>query len=236
MRKTSCSITLALAGAMALFVAPVNATIISVSPTGGSTGTLVVNNSCSGGVDGPASIITGCLQNLNSNLVDFFSTTGEDLVFGNGGGQATVEPFDGATSNITIDPRNFLLGEIIVDIHKVSSGWVQFCDNAGCWGTLLALTGNGSNFFDITFDPAALFLSFNTYSDESGTTSAALIEDTRQWRVTNVGFETSCTGNCGSANPVPEPGTLPLLGAGLLGIGAFGRRRKSKMGAKAKSA
>ena len=39
------------------------------------------------------------------------------------------------------------------------------------------------------------------------------------------GGETDCT--CGGFSPVPEPATMLLVGAGLLGIGIYGRRRKT---------
>jgi hypothetical protein len=214
-----------LAGAVALFVAPAQANIISVSPSGGSTGVNVISNACVDHVAGPASIITGCLNNDHnpSGDVNFFSN--ESVQF-HGGGQARVEAADGAAGTLTIDPVNFFLDELILNIHANANGFVKFCDNSNC-SSVLSINGNGQNFFDIQFNLGADFLNLSTFSDAAGLNSAQLIDDTRQWRLAISGAP-PCSTNCGPPPGVPEPGTLWLLAVGLLGLGAFGRLRQQK--------
>ena len=213
-----------LAGAATLFIAPAHATIISVSPTGGSSGVLVINNGCADELDGPAATITGCLNNNHTSSGDVNFYSNESVKFGSGGGQAVVKATDGLTSTLTLDPMNFLLSELIVDVNASANGFIDFCDNVNC-SAIFTVDKNGSNFFDITFNPAADFLTLNTFSDALGQTSAQLIEDTRQWRLVIAG-QPPCRTNCGPPPSVPEPNTLWVLGAGLLAIGAFGRVRR----------
>jgi hypothetical protein len=138
----------------------VGATIVSVSPTGGSTGVLIINNACDNGLDGPAMLITGCLNTAHDRDVNFMSN--ENIEF-DAGGQAVVLGSDGLLQTLTIDPETFTLDRLILNINALNTepgntdGWVQFCDDAGCFSTLFALDGNGQNFFDIAFNPAADF-------------------------------------------------------------------------------
>jgi hypothetical protein len=198
-----------------------NATIIGVSPTGGSTGDLVINNGCTNEVD-TGSTITGCLNGDHNSDVNFKSN--EQIEFGSGGGQATVNATDGLMQTVTIDPELFNLDELILNLFASDDGWAQFCDNNGCWGTLLAVSGNGSNFFDITFSPTADFLTVNTFSDSGGTSPVQLIADTKQWRV-GVADLTSPP----PPTSVPEPFTMSLFGAGLAGVVAMRRRKRAKL-------
>jgi hypothetical protein len=190
---------------------PASATITGISPTGGSTGTLVINNACTNEVDS-GMIVTGCLNTDHNSDVNFYSN--EALEFG-GGGQAVVEAQDGLMSTLTINPVAFNLDELILNINASADGFAQFCDNGGCFGTLFALSGNGSNFFDMTFNPAADFMTLNTFSDGAGATSAQLIEDTKQWR---VGI---------APTQVPEPATWTLIVPFLIGGLFYLRRRKA---------
>lgn len=213
---------LASAGVFTLIAsASANATIIGISPTGGSTGDLVINNSCTNEVD-TGLLITGCLNGNHASDVNFISN--EQIEFGSGGGQATVNAVDGLMQTITIDPELFTLNRLILDIDASANGWAQFCDNNGCWGPLLALGKNGSNFFDITFGPSADFFTLNTFTDSAGTIAAQLIENTKQWRVGVAEPNTPTT----TTTDVPEPFTLSLFSMGLAGVAATRRRRKSQ--------
>ena len=215
---------MALAGILALSVSPAAATIISVTPTGGSTGVLVVNNACDDEFDGPSLTITGCLNNDHTSAADVDFRSTENIEFGNGGGQATVLASDGLAQTLTIDPRNFLMGQLIVDINSSIDGFVQFCDNNACFPTLLALDDKGSNFFDIHFDPGADFLRIETFGSNNLADPEEAIENTKQWRVAEFGAP-PCTSNCGGTE-VPEPNSLAILGVGLLGLAYIVSRRR----------
>jgi hypothetical protein len=209
MRLPNSSLWALAAGLVLSATIPASATITTVSASGGSTGTLVINNPCNDEVDSGA-VLTGCLNNDHASDVNF--TSNEDLVF-DGGGQAFVKAQDGATQTLTIDPVSFSLNELILDIHAVDDGFAQFCDNGGCYGTLLALDGNGENFFDISFSPPGDFLKVNTFTNAAGTLGGQLIEDSRHWRVDTV-----------LPTRVPEPASLLLVAPFLL-LGFFGLRK-----------
>jgi hypothetical protein len=221
-------VALAGAAAAALAFTPASATITSVVPKGGSTGVLIINNVCADEVDGPALTITGCLNTDHTSAGDVNFTSNENIKFKPGGGQAKVVPSDGATQTLTIDPLHFALDELILNIHSTVDGQAQFCDNIGCFASLFPLDGNGENFFTLTFDPAATLLTLNTF-DALGA-PAQLIEDTRQWRV--IVCTTDCGGGGGGGGggppPVPEPDTIALLGAALLGFGLLGTMRRRR--------
>jgi hypothetical protein len=198
---------------VSLTAAPVMATPVTVTATGGSTGDVIINNGCTHEVDSGA-VLTGCLNSNHDSDVHFSSN--ELLQFGSGGGQATVNAQDGLMSTITIDPVSFTLNELILNIDASANGFAQFCDNMSCFGTLFAISGNGSNFFDITFSPTADFLQVNTFSNSSGTVSAQLIADTSQWRV-----------GVSETTQVPEPASIFLFGpVALLGLAWLRRRRQ----------
>jgi hypothetical protein len=205
-------------GTLLFLLSPAKAAITSVSPTGGSTGLLILNNPCTNEVDS-GSIVTGCLNKDHNSEVNF--TSNEPLVF-LGGGQARVDAQDGLTQTETIDPVSFDLSRMILNLDASKDGWVQFCDNNGCFGNLLALDGNGQNFFDIHFAPSADFLTLNTFSDSNGTSPAQLIADTQQWRVQLAQ----------PVNQVPEPASWMLVAPfALIGMWFLRRRRAALVGA-----
>jgi hypothetical protein len=83
------------------------------------------------------------------------------------------------------------------------------------------LDADGQNFFDLSFDPSADYLTLNTFSDEAGTTPLALIVDTKQWRLEIGEGEDPDPG----PDPVPEPGTLAVVGTALALWAIRGRRK-----------
>lgn len=204
----------AAAGAMMMAASvSAHASIISVTPTGGSVGDNVLSANCADGANGPAMTITGCLNGDRTSTGDVDFRSNENIQFDAGGQAVVTDTNQDGFNTLTVDPRVFSLGELIVDIDANANGWVQFCDNTGCYGTLFQISKSGSNFFDIKFNPNADWLQMNTFTSSSATTAAKIIANTKQWRLSDV----------------PEPLTVSLFSAGLLGAFALARRRTAKM-------
>lgn len=182
---------------------------IIVTAGGGGTGNNLEFNSCTSEVNGPALMLTGCLNaRPNTNI----SITSDENIVVTGGGQARVEAADGVGYSFlridTIDPATFT--QLILNINATQDGSVIFTGSPGGTSSAFSLSGSGQNFFTISgesFD----FVSFTT----TGTSIADVVLDTRQIR-----FE------FGSTTAVPEPASLALFGAGLFGLGLANRRRK----------
>ncbi len=213
-RDLKLSILLGVSAAALCLSIPANAMITSISPTGGSIGDNVIDNPCTHGV-ASGSVIVGCLNSDHNSDIDFYSN---ELIQFAGGGQATVQAQDGLMNTITIDPVSFALSELIVNVDVSANGFAQFCDNASCFGTTFAVSSRGSNFFDISFNPSADYLTINTFQNADATGATQIIADTKQWRVAAGDTVTN----------VPEPGSLwitaPLM---LLGFFGIGRLRKT---------
>lgn len=203
----------ATAGVMMMASVSANASIISVTPTGGSVGDNVISANCADGVNGPALTITGCLNGDHTSTGDVNFTSNENIQFDAGGQAVVTDTNQDGMNTLTVDPVSFTLGELIVNINANANGYVQFCDNISCYGTLFSVSKSGSNFFDIKFNPNANFLTMNTFTTSAGTTAAKIIADTKQWRLSEV----------------PEPLTVSLFSAGLLGAFSLARRRTAKM-------
>jgi hypothetical protein len=94
--------------------------------------------------------------------------------------------------------------------------------------TALAFFNNANGYFGGT-----QFASLGPFSSGafSGTTGGATATTSpyslTQAFVINSGGSTSFSGDA-SLNPVPEPGSLMLLGGGLLGLAGLARRRRQK--------
>jgi hypothetical protein len=123
---------------------------------------------------------------------------------------------------------NTTLSDITTDDFVVADGWtVRTSRNASSFGEFEFLyKGTGdSRINPLTFsinDPSILSpLNFYEENDPGGFHFAAHIAG-----FTNLNGRTSAFfGDGGNGAPVPEPGTIVLLGAGLLGLGLFGRKR-----------
>ena len=180
---------------------------IIVTEAGGGGGDNLVFNSCNTAVEGPALTLTGCLNGQPNTVIN---VTSDELIRVEGGGQARIVASDGVGYSFlsidTITPATF--SQLILNINATQDGFVTFTGSPGGTSSSFALNGGGQNFFTITgenFD----FVSFTT----TGTLIADIVLDTRQIRI-----DTTPT-------TVPEPMSLALFGAGLLGLGMVRRKK-----------
>jgi hypothetical protein len=196
--------------------APASATlIITAQGQQGGSGDLdnVLFNPCTGNITGPALTVQGCLNTSSTTLVNF--TSNENLVVN--GGQALVEAQVGTFNTLTIGLANQATGfdEILFNVNAASNGSVtitgtdQFGQTFAQTATL-AVGAAGQNFFRVTAIDGQVATSITVFA-AGGLTG---IDDFRQVRIGTTGL-----------TPVPEPMSLALFGAGLLGLGMVRRKR-----------
>ena len=132
------------------------------------------------------------------NMIGLGTTTSNVLAQGSVSPSGATEWLSIATAT-TLGPGTYFL--VVSSATPNNSGWIRTAGNlpstVGTVGTTFFT--NASN-VDLAFAPASNWLGNG---------------------VTNVGFEI-----VGNTNPVPEPGTLALMGSGLAGIW-LRRRRKA---------
>jgi hypothetical protein len=152
----------------------------------------------------------------------------------------------GNTATFTVDANEALLGtgpnfgidkfffntnltSITASDYAFQSGWTIFTNKeASTFGKFeLEYKGTG----DSRIDP--LVFSITDANIASALDFYAANSEGHHFAAHIAGFPETGTGNWTSAfftdggTPVPEPGTLLLLGAGLVGLGLYGRRRIS---------
>jgi len=195
---------------------PAQATLMLQTGLVGGSGDVdnVIFNACGlGGSTGTT--VQGCLNSSHTTLVNF--TSDETLSIGEGGGQADITAVDGDFDFFRIQLADPTLGfsKLQFNLDAIADGTATFVavDQFGTTFNLgtFALDGTGQNFFTLGSIDGQVATKFELVS----TVGLEDITDLEQVRLGPASITTN----------VPEPGTLSLLGLGLLGLGLIRRRK-----------
>jgi len=210
----------------ALMVAPVSASAI------------VYNNDFGGVVSGDNYNEDGFTINFGFSVTDSFVLGSSTTISGANFAVWAANPGDSLTS-VDWSIRNN-------DGADPLSGSLVASGTANPVGTFLVSNGNGYNIYSETFNFSGLALTGGTtywFQLDSAVTSGGYYTYWDQSDGPSLGYQSdegytpygnSCQGLCtgsesfqllGGVSSVPEPGTLTLLGCGLLALGAFRRRK-----------
>ncbi|WP_111397682.1 PEP-CTERM sorting domain-containing protein [Humitalea rosea] len=168
----------------------------------------VIFDVCSGANQANGLTVQGCLDTSPSTLVNFISD--EELLVNTGqvGVEATGSAFSYFTLQLADLTKTFFL--LILNIHTDQDGFVTFFSTPGGISAPFALNVGSDNFFTITGED---FQSLSFMAADTQLGDQDLVDGVRQVRI---------------GVTVPEPASLAIFGAALLGLAAarrFARRR-----------
>jgi hypothetical protein len=186
----------------------------------GNSNTLVDNvieNGCDPHIEGPANLIQGC---LNTNSAFFINFTSNEFIQYDGGGQAQIVATDGSFTflDISLAAVDWTFAKLVLNIDAEDNGFVNFTGVPGGTSGTFNLDKNGQNYFTIT---GADFSSVS-FTTNVGVTNVG-VSDVKQVRIGGIVDQTPPI-----TSDVPTPGTLGLLGVGLLTSGALRNKRRSR--------
>lgn len=155
-------------------------------------------------------------------LANFTSTSGSQLLNANPSGQATIS---GGTGNTALTQlsfglvNNLLFTRAVFNINASTSGSAAIRVegvniDGGFFQDDFTVDANGQNFFTITAINGQFISSVGLTA-----INGAVFQDIRQVRLGGGRLDVP-------DQPVPEPTSMLLIGAGLIGLGARMRRRR----------
>ncbi len=201
-----------------------NATVtITDSLSGGSGDVENILFNQSGLATGPALTVQG-ITNSTGTVIDF---TSDENIQTPAIGQARIEGADGGYQFLFFETN---LGDAFLkaqfNIDAIADGNVTitvFHNGGGPTVSVFSLDGNGENWFTIegSLIPDMLITGIQI---EATASIAVTFSDIAQFRIGGFGGEEPpCAPNC---DQLPEPGTLALIGSGLISVAILRRRRK----------
>lgn len=186
--------------------------VVSTGPAAATgVGESVLFQGCTGAVSSGAAA-QGCLDSQRDVLLNFLSDEPLKLSGNN------LEAADGGLSYLSISLADVdaTFAQLVLNIQlvKKTDGSVSFTAAPGGASAAYVL-GNGNNFFTFSGEDFRS-ISFNTVND--------IVLSVGQVK---LGGAKGLSNGGGTSNQVPEPGSLALLGLGVLGLAAASRKRKA---------
>jgi len=119
---------------------------------------------------------------------------------------------------------NWNVGLNVINHGNLDTGWYSQFEVSNGIGETLAIAASdfevNSGFFNVTLqDAGAYTVRYTWLNDKWGGATDPLHRDANI-QINSVFFDNTAPA------PVPEPSTMLLLGAGLVGLGFYGRKRK----------